>query len=79
LGGTSPNYNPTILRSRLFKNPKIVEIIDKGGKELNPIPLREAVDAATERGRADNDDMQGCFNAGQGAQGDASWRLEEEE
>jgi len=52
-----PVSNPTVLRSRLFKNLKIDETIGKGGRELNLIPLGQAVDAATDKGRASDDDM----------------------
>jgi len=64
LGGTSFNPNPTELKFTHFKNPKVFEIIGKGGKDFNLIPLRVTRIVATNTGRAEaagNDIMRGRF------------------
>jgi len=62
-----PSSLPTNLRFKLFKNPNTIEVIGKGGRELNPVPLGQAIGAVADRGRADDDDMYGRFGAGHGA------------
>jgi len=67
LDGTSFNPKPIKLKFTHFRNPKVVEIIGKGGKNSNLIPLRDAKITVVDNGRAEaagGDAMQGRFQVG---------------
>jgi len=78
---TTPRSIPTLLKFRQVKKPKIVEMIGKGGKVLNPIPYASApATAVTGNCGAEEvgkDYMQDHLSAE--AQEDAEERLAEKE
>jgi len=66
-GETSFNPSPTELKFTHFKNPKVLKIIGKGGKDLNTIPPRDVGITVADMGRAEaagGDAMRGRFEVG---------------